>query len=116
MRYVALKRLTYVGQDGATYAVLPGEAVPEFDSWGSAVRHAHIHSHSVVDTEVLNPNIVDGVIRMTVYGRTTEPTVGKAAAQAVDEVATIEAHKCPHCDHPGFAVKNSLAQHIKRKH
>jgi len=118
MRYIALRKLTYVGQDGATYAVLPGEAVPGFESWSSAVKHAHLITKMVEDRHSLNPAIIDGQMRMTVYGKISDGPKGPDAAleQPKTEAAPQKLHLCPHCDHPGFGIKNSLQKHIDRKH
>lgn len=113
MRYVALRKLTYVGQDGSTYAVLPGEGVPGFESWSAAVKHAHLHSRAVADRGHLTPEIVDGQMRMTVYGKVDDANADDAHAK---EPVHKKVYMCPHCDHPGFSIKNSLDKHIDRKH
>jgi len=114
VRYIALRKLTYVGGDGSKYAVLPGEGVPDFESWSAAVKHAHLHSRAVADRGGLTPEIVDGRMRMTVYGKVSDAPAKEP--EAVREYVQKKIYTCPHCDHPGFSIKNSLDKHIDRKH
>jgi len=121
MRYVAMRKLTFTGQDGATYSVLPGEAVPGFEDWAAAIKHAHLTLHSVADTEgALQPTVGDGCIQMAIYGPTNtkqDQVASEAIGPEVPRVEPLSAHYyCPDCDHPGFVNKNSLAKHLARKH
>lgn len=96
---VALRQLSVAGRK-----ILPGETVPEFDSWSGPVRQAHLNLGWV--EEIPDPVPVEEPI---VEKPEEVPSVPK---QAVKETGTLNCKNC------GKGFRNSLAlkAHRSMKH